>query len=210
MGRVDALIGRVAERMVGRNWRDWVGLAARLILGIGLFYAGAIKIGRLESNVTQVALYQLPIPDWMVTLVGYAQPFVEIAVGLLLIIGLFTRISAALGTIAMVVFIGGIAWAWSQGLQIDCGCFSIGGELPEGAQTKYVQDILRDLGMMACGIWLWVRPASAIALDTWLLAPPAVRHDYSYTDSVDEDDESISGVPTPEMTVPVTDEKATR
>ncbi len=207
MERVGALTRRVAARLMGRDWRDWVGLAARLVLGIALFYAGALKVGRLESNVTQVALYQLPIPGWSVTLIGYAQPFVEMAIGLLLIIGLFTRISAALGAIAMAVFIAGIAWAWSHGLQIDCGCFSIGGELPEGAQTKYVQDILRDLGLMACGIWLWVRPASALAVDTWLLAPATVQPDDFYHD--EDDEPAAAGRTAVNTSVPATDEKAT-
>lgn len=165
--------GQVATRQLTRDWRDWVGLAARLVLGIGLTYAGLLKVGRLEGNVAQVELYQLPFPDWTLTAIGYAQPFVEIAVGVMLIIGLFTRINAALGTIAMAVFIAGIVWAWSNGLRIDCGCFSIGGELAQGEQTRYIEDILRDLGMMACGIWLWVRPASTLAVDTWLLRPVA-------------------------------------
>lgn len=209
MEGVGALTGRVAGGLISRDWRDWVGLAARLILGVALSYAGLLKVGRLESNVTQVALYQLPIPGWLVTLVGYAQPFVEIAVGLLLIIGLFTRIGAALGAIAMIVFIGGIGWAWSHGLAIDCGCFSIGGELPEGAQTKYLQDIVRDLGMMACGIWLWVRPASAIALDSWLLAPALIPDDFP-PDFHDEDDELAALDRDPVATTyPATDEKAT-
>lgn len=217
MERVGALTGRVAGRQTSRDWRDWAGLAARLILGIGLFVAGALKVGRLDQNVTQVALYQIPMPDWAVTVIGYAQPFVEMAVGALLIIGLFTRVAAVLGTVAMAVFIFGIVWAWSHGLQIDCGCFSIGGELPEGAETKYVQDILRDLGFIVCGVWLWLRPASALALDTWLLAPLEGDIDYSDLGEDDEVDAMMDAEPSgsgpaddPRVFLPATDEKATR
>lgn len=164
-----------------RDWRDWVGLVARLVLGVSLTLAGAMKVGRLEANVAQVELFQLPIPSWFEVLIGYAQPFVEIAVGVLLIIGLFTRINAALGVLAMAAFIGGIAWAWAHGLRIDCGCFSLGGELGADEKTKYVEDILRDLGLAACGLWLWLRPASVGALDTWLLAPIVLDEDPSPT-----------------------------
>ena len=173
MGGVSAWTGQVAPQQVTRDWRDWVGLAARLALGFGLGYAGLLKVGRLEANVAQVELYQLPLSHSVITVIGYAQPFVEIAVGVMLVIGLFTRVNAALGVTAMAVFIAGITWAWSHGLRIDCGCFSPGGDLPAGDQTRYLQDIARDFAWMACGIWLWVRPRSVLAVDNWLLAPGA-------------------------------------
>ncbi len=171
--------GRVASQQVTRDWRDWVGLVTRLVLGFGLAIAGLLKVGRLEGNVAQVELFQLPIPHWMMTVIGYAQPFVEIAVGLMLIIGLFIRINAALGTLAMVAFIGGIIWAWSNGLLIDCGCFTPGGELGPDEEHQYVQDILRDLGFVAVGLWSWIRPTSVLAVDNWLLKPiTAEQFDY--------------------------------
>lgn len=171
LGRVNKWTGQVAPQQVTRDWRDWLGLVARLILGIALGYAGALKVGNLHASVLAVEAYQLPFPSWLTTLVGYAQPFVEIAVGLLLIIGMFTRINAILGVLAMAIFIAGISWAWSQGLRIDCGCFSLGGELDPEEQTRYLEDILRDIGLMACGIWLWIRPRSVLAVDNWLLRP---------------------------------------
>lgn len=167
----------VASQAISRNWQDWIGLIARLILGFALFIAGVLKVGRLEENVQQVLLYQLPFPDSWATVIGMAQPFLEILVGALLILGLFTRLAAILGTIAMATFIGGISWAWSHGMTIDCGCFSVGGELPEGANAKYLQDIVRDLGFIVCGVWLWRLPASVLALDTWILAPVKVHYD---------------------------------
>lgn len=153
------------------SWRDWMGLAARLVLGIALLWAGLSKVTRLAANVSQVKLFGLPIPDWLATVVGYLQPPIEIIFGLLLILGLFTRVSAAAATLAMIIFIFGIIWAWSHGLQIDCGCFSPGGELEPGEQNKYLQDIIRDAVLMAGGVWLVIRPSSVLSLDG-LLFPP--------------------------------------
>lgn len=172
---------------ISRDWRDWVGLVARLILGVALTYAGAIKVGNLNRNVYQVQLYQLPLPDGFETIVGYAQPFVEIAVGVMLIVGLFTRVNAILGVLAMVVFIFGISWAWAKGLRIDCGCFTPGGELAPEDETKYVEDILRDIGLMACGLWLAIRPKTPLAVDNWLFKPVTVDLD-------DIDDEELAGL----------------
>lgn len=153
------------------SWRDWLGLAARLVLGIALAWAGLTKVTRLAANVAQVKLFGLPIPDSLATVIGYLQPPLEIIFGVLLVIGLFTRVSAAAGAVAMAAFIFGISWAWSHGLQIDCGCFTPGGELEPGEQNKYLQDIIRDVVFMAAGVWLVVRPSSALSLDR-LLFPP--------------------------------------
>ena len=161
----------MASTQITRDWRDWVGLVTRLVIGGALLIAGGLKVGRVSANVAQVEIYQLPIPNWAEVLIGTLQPFVEVAVGLMLILGLFTRVNAAIGTLAMAAFIAGIVWAWSKGLQIDCGCFSIGGELAEGEKTRYVQDIIRDLCFMACGLWSWIRPTSVLAVDNWLLKP---------------------------------------
>ncbi len=168
-----------AHGWITRCIPDWIGLIARLILGIALFYAGAIKVGNLEGNIAQVELYHLPIAPWMERAIGTVQPFAEIAVGLMLIAGLFTRINAILGVVAMAAFIAGISWAWSQGLRIDCGCFSAGGQLGDEEPVRYLEDIVRDLLFALAGIWLIVRPASVLAIDHWLLAP-ADHDDHDY------------------------------
>jgi uncharacterized membrane protein YphA (DoxX/SURF4 family) len=96
--------------------------------------------------------------------VGYALPVLEILVGLLLVVSLFTRASAAVGGLLMVAFIFGISWAWAHGYALDCGCFGGGGTIA-AAQTQYPWDIMRDVGLAACATWLVVRPRTAYSLD---------------------------------------------
>ena len=98
---------------VTRDWRDWVGLAARLVLWVVLLAAGVLKIGNLGESVLAVRAYQL-LPYEMTTIVGYALPIVEIILGVLLILGLFTRLSALAGALLMVAFIFGISSAWAR------------------------------------------------------------------------------------------------
>lgn len=193
-GLVSIWSGSVAKAQITPDPKDWIGLGMRLVLGISLTYAGALKVGNLDGNIAQVELYELPVPQWANIVVGTSQPFLEIAVGLLLIVGLFTRVTAALGILAMVIFIAGISWAWSQGLRIDCGCFSPGGVLDEGEATRYLQDILRDLGLAATGVWLLVRPASVLAIDSVLLKPILDPDDTNLTstEDIDNDEEDAS------------------
>jgi uncharacterized membrane protein YphA (DoxX/SURF4 family) len=145
---------------------DLVGLLARLFLGIVLVYAGLTKVGRPLTSQRAVQAYEI-MPMDLAGYVGLALPFLEIVLGVLLVLGLFTRPAAIASTLLMVVFIIGISQAWARGLTIDCGCFGGGGQV--GAdQTQYPQEIARDASFALAGAWLWWRPRSLLSLDRTL------------------------------------------
>jgi uncharacterized membrane protein YphA (DoxX/SURF4 family) len=158
-----------------RNWnkgQPWLSLIVRLVLAGVFLVAGGLKVGDLESNGRAVVAYQLMPNDVAVT-VGMIQPFLEIGLGLLLLAGLATRICAWLSAIAMVIFISGIASAWARGLNIDCGCFSKGGELALGETPNYLPSILWDVLYLALAIFLIIFPLSRFSLDGWLKPAPS-------------------------------------
>ncbi|MBW8173157.1 DoxX family membrane protein [Ornithinimicrobium sp. Arc0846-15] len=143
-----------------------LGIAARLALGGVLVAAGGIKVVDLDASVRSVVAYDLfsyPIAEF----IGITLPIVEISIGLLLLVGLLIRPSAAVGAGLMVIFIAGIASAWARGLTIDCGCFGDGGPVSEN-QTKYAQEIARDVGLTLAGLYLFIRPRTPFALDNKL------------------------------------------
>ncbi len=142
---------------------DVVGLLARLGLGAVLIYAGAVKIPRPLTSERAVQAYEI-FPMDLAGYIGIALPYLEVVLGVLLVLGLFTRVTAALSTLLMVAFIIGISQAWARGLTIDCGCFGGGGQI--GAEeTKYPQEIARDAAFALAGAWLWWRPRSLASLD---------------------------------------------
>lgn len=147
----------------------WVTLATRLILGVTLIVAGLLKVTRLDASVQSVRLYQI-LPWDITAFVGSALPIVEIAVGLLLVTGTFTRIAAVIGSLLMLAFIIGIASVWARGISIDCGCFGGGGEIA-ASQTQYPLEIARDVGLLLTGVWTVWRPRSPFAVDNWLFGP---------------------------------------
>jgi hypothetical protein len=71
---------------------------------------------------------------------------------------------AALGGFTMVIFIIAISQAWARGLNIDCGCFGGGGAVEPG-QTKYLQEILRDLGLAFLAGYLIRYPVTKFSVD---------------------------------------------
>jgi uncharacterized membrane protein YphA (DoxX/SURF4 family) len=143
--------------------QPWLTLLSRLILGGVLIVAGALKIGNLQKSAMSVRAYEM-LPIWLANFFGYALPWVEIGIGALLILGVAVKIMGALGALIMLGFIIAIAQAWARGLSIDCGCFGGGGTIdPE--DTKYLSTILRDIGFLALGVFLYFYPKGRFALD---------------------------------------------
>jgi uncharacterized membrane protein YphA (DoxX/SURF4 family) len=146
-----------------RGAGPWVGLAARLVLGGVFVVAGLLKIPDPAESARAVQAYDLLPPD-VGEAVGYGLPFLEVALGALLLLGYATRLAAAVTGVLLVVFVAGVASAWARGLSIDCGCFGSGGDVAPGA-TQYLQEILRDAGLLLAAAWLVVRPDSRLSLD---------------------------------------------
>lgn len=144
-------------------YQPWLTLIARLILGGVLLAAGGLKIGNLQKSAMSVRAYEL-LPVWLANFFGYVLPWIEIGMGLLLIAGVAVSIVGLLGALTMFAFVVAIAQAWARGLSIDCGCFGGGGQVAAG-ETKYLQEIIRDIGLAIAGFYLYFRPYSRFALD---------------------------------------------
>src|SRR4051812_5476623 len=101
------------RRLPGRwtaAW-PWISTTARLGLAAVFLVAGGLKVGDLAASGRAVNAYRLMSFD-AARVVGAVQPFLEIAVGLLLLAGLAVRLSAAIAGLLLVVFIAGIVSAW--------------------------------------------------------------------------------------------------
>ena len=146
-----------------KTYQPWLTLLSRLILGGVLFAAGALKIGNLQKSAMAVRAYEM-LPVELANFLGYALPWIEIGIGLLLIAGASVKICGLLGAFTMLAFIIAIAQAWARGLSIDCGCFGGGGTIdPE--ETKYLSEIIRDIGLLAMGVFLYYFPKGKLSLD---------------------------------------------
>jgi uncharacterized membrane protein YphA (DoxX/SURF4 family) len=143
--------------------QPWLTLLVRLTLGGILLIAGAIKVPNLPKSAMAVRAYEV-LPITLANFLGYTLPWIEIGLGLLLIVGVLVKISGVLGALTMLTFIIAITQAWARGLSIDCGCFGGGGTInPE--DTKYLSEIIRDIGLMGMGIFLYLYPKGRFAIE---------------------------------------------
>ncbi|MGC4849899.1 MauE/DoxX family redox-associated membrane protein [Micromonospora sp. DT15] len=154
--------------------RPWLGIAARLGLAAVWLVAGASKVSDLAASGRAVNAYQV-MPYDVATVIGAALPFVELALGVLLLLGLATRLVAGVSAALLVVFIAGIASAWARGLAIDCGCFGSGGQLAAGQAPSYLPEILRDLGFLVLAGFLLIWPRTPVSVDGWLSGESVVE-----------------------------------
>lgn len=145
----------------------WISLVARLLLGaMWLFYC-LPKLGASDANAASVRNFQI-LPGGLVNVFAYAQPYVELALGLLVIAGLGTRLVAVLSALLLLTYIGGIASLGARGIHITCGCGGAGGQVAVG-KTRYTLDILRDTLYLVPAVWLIWKPKSKFSADAALL-----------------------------------------
>ncbi|MBG0829581.1 DoxX family membrane protein [Planomonospora sp. ID67723] len=170
-----------------RSALPWVTTVSRLILAAVLIVAGGGKIGTPVLSVEAVKAYQL-LPESLATAVGYGLPILEIVIGVLLVVGLLTRVAGIVSALLMLAFVIGIASAWARGLRIDCGCFGGGGQLAAGEEPSYLIDILRDFGLFALGVIVAWFPPGRLALDSVLGLTPSQEPD-EYDDTEGDDEE---------------------
>ena len=143
-------------------------MVGRLLLGGVLLVAGGLKVTKPTDAANAVAAYKL-LPTNIAHLLGYALPWLEVAIALLLIIGIVVRPAAIAGGLIMVIFIGAIASAWARGLVIDCGCFGGGGALDpalaDQVHRTYFIEIMRDLGLALTALYLYFFPYGKLSFE---------------------------------------------
>jgi len=143
--------------------QPWLSLIFRLTLGTVLLLAGYLKAINPQKSAMAVRAYEM-LPVSVANIFGHILPWFEIAIGALLILGAAVKISAVLGGFTMLMFIVAISQAWARGLSIDCGCFGGGGTVAPD-QTKYLEEILRDFGLMLMAFFLYRFPKGRFGLD---------------------------------------------
>jgi uncharacterized membrane protein YphA (DoxX/SURF4 family) len=134
----------------------------RVGLGAVFLIAGGLKLFDPGGSVGSVAAYRI-FPTWAEEVIGRGLPIVEVAVGGLLLIGVWTRVAAAAAGALLLAFIAGMVSAWARDLPISCGCF---GTAAEGEGVGVI-DVLRDVAFLgAAAIVLW-KPDLGWGVDRW-------------------------------------------
>ncbi|MBI4375263.1 MAG: DoxX family protein [Elusimicrobia bacterium] len=152
---------RQATQELSGRWAA-AGLAARVLLGALLAFAGANKFAQpTEEFALIIESYHIVPPDFALALAAFL-PWAELLLGFSLIFGYFTR-GAALGAAAMLAgFILALLSVKARGIMLpSCGCFGMGWH-PTPNQT-----LLLDSGLLALCFAAFKAGCRLYSLDNW-------------------------------------------
>jgi uncharacterized membrane protein YphA (DoxX/SURF4 family) len=97
----------------------------RVVLG-GLFvFAATMKLQDIQGFAFSVKAFDLlpATADHATKMLAFVVPWTELVVGLLLILGLWTRAASLLLSLILLGFIAGIISVLARDLNVTCGCF---------------------------------------------------------------------------------------
>ncbi len=115
----------------------------RAALGLFFIWSGFVKLQDLSDFTQTVANYQLLSRPWD-AVAAYFVPWFEIVVGLALVTGVLAKAGLTLTLLMMIGFTSAIGWVWSQGLNINCGCYGASDE-----PTNYPVHLAINCGLIA-------------------------------------------------------------
>lgn len=127
--------------------------SVRVLLGAVFIYAAYTKL-RASYVLFAMAIdaYKL-LPEAAAVALAHVLPWVELALGIALIAGIWLRLTSACATALLAVFFTAMVHAYQpelkEGQQISCGCFGLGE--PISGKT-----LLRDGALLALSLGLTV------------------------------------------------------
>jgi uncharacterized membrane protein YphA (DoxX/SURF4 family) len=133
-------------------------LVSRLALGLVFLAAGVGKAIDPAGFARDIRAYQM-LPGLVVTVMAYGLPWLEIALAVYLLAGLYLRWAGAITGALLVIFMIAMGQALARGLTLNCGCFGAGiGGVAPGEEVS-VGSILRDALWLLLAVHLVVVPS---------------------------------------------------
>jgi uncharacterized membrane protein YphA (DoxX/SURF4 family) len=131
---------------------SWFELAARWILGVTFIYASYNKILFPADFAKIIYGYDL-FPQALINLIAISLPFLELAVALALICGIYPRSAVLIVNALLVAFIILLSINLIRGHEFNCGCFALENS---DNQVSSLSTVLRDFFYLALGIQVFL------------------------------------------------------
>lgn len=138
---------------------NWVVLALRIVIGAIFIVAGFGKAGHGDLFAAEIAGFRI-LPQAVIAPIALALPYLEMLLGVYLIVGLFTRVSAWVAVALLATFDLAIASAVVRGMSVSCGCFG-----PSDTTVTTWNEVARDAIFVLLAAIVALRPPGALAVD---------------------------------------------
>jgi uncharacterized membrane protein YphA (DoxX/SURF4 family) len=115
-------------------------LMCRIVIGMVFVAAGLGKLSDLQAFAREIENFDVLYPGYENT-VAILLPWIEIIVGLALVLGIRARGAAWLAAGCMAVFTIGVIQAMARNLDISCGCFGTSNAMRVGMR-KLIENVI--------------------------------------------------------------------
>ena len=105
------------------RWQGISILVARVFLGLLFLYASIEKI-LYPRAFAEIVYNYLILPDGLIHLTAVVLPWIELLLGLFLILDLWLPGAVLVANALLMAFLAALALNIARGVDIDCGCFS--------------------------------------------------------------------------------------
>jgi uncharacterized membrane protein YphA (DoxX/SURF4 family) len=137
----------------------WAAVTVRLILGAVFIYAAYVKLkDPWELFALAISQYQI-LPLKAVEIVARSLPWLELAIGILLVSGRWLRVAATSAFLLLLTFFVLMIRADLMGMAINCGCF--GGTDDVISWKTLLRDGSMLAGSLALTAWAFLRRRKA-------------------------------------------------
>ena len=133
----------------------------RITLGGVFLYSGWLKITDLVSFSSVIHAFGL-VPREIGGIAALFISSAELIAGMGLVLDIKGSLTAVFSMLIMFMLV--LLYGIQMGFDIDCGCFGGGGAVAPG-ETKYLQEILRDAGLVFLAAYLIRYPSTKFSLD---------------------------------------------
>jgi hypothetical protein len=116
-------------------------MVSRLLIGGMFIIASFYKIIEPASFAKSIIYYHI-VPTELINLMALFLPWLELLIGVALIVGITYRGAVWWSNILLVVFIAALISTIARNLDIDCGCFKAGHQATGPAWDSLIFDIV--------------------------------------------------------------------
>jgi len=130
--------GNILRRIL---WNRVTALVFRMFVGAVFVYASMDKIVHPGQFAQMVNNYRI-VPHVLINLFAVILPWIELILGLCLILGVFSDAASVVTAGLLLVFITASIVALTRGLDISCGCFSTSGEGARAGWDVIIRNVI--------------------------------------------------------------------
>jgi len=146
------------------NWKnilnnDYLSLLIRIAVGAIFIYASIDKITHPAQFARIVYNYHL-VPSDFINIFALFLPWVELAAGICIIMGIWKEGGVLLANLLVLSFIIALSINLARGVNLECGCFTVSSK----AKSNIISLLARDFGLLTLTVYLFINSRTKFCL----------------------------------------------